>query len=167
MHLRWRVVGQALVHTFLAVEVKVLVQSLLQSWGGIIVQHVCVLALHAAPQTFDENVVRRPPSAIYANPDTGPARTPMKTSTCSGQVVHGFHAKATIDSGALRKLDAMPPEWVADMARNRWTTSIGISGRHGLDYAGAELKRQGKREEVGAQLNCAPTSTTCFSSPAR
>jgi len=29
----------------------------------------------------------------------------------------------------------MPPEQVVGMARNGWTASIGITGRHGPDYA--------------------------------
>ena len=32
-------------------------------------------------------------------------------------------------------MDAMPPEQVVGMARNGWTASIGIAGRHGPDYA--------------------------------
>jgi hypothetical protein len=33
------------------------------------------------------------------------------------------------------KLDVMLPEPVVGMARNGWTASIGIDGRHGPDYA--------------------------------
>jgi len=35
-------------------------------------------------------------------------------------------------------VDAMPPEQVVGMARNGWTASIGITGRHGPDYALSE-----------------------------
>jgi hypothetical protein len=33
------------------------------------------------------------------------------------------------------KVGDMPPKQVVGMARNGWTTSIGIAGRHGPDYA--------------------------------
>jgi hypothetical protein len=49
--------------------------------------------------------------------------------------VHGFQTKATTDSGAPGKLDAMPSERVDGMLQNRWTASIGIDGRHSPDYA--------------------------------
>jgi hypothetical protein len=39
------------------------------------------------------------------------------------------------DSGGPEKVDAMPLERVVGMARNEWTASIGIDGRHGPDYA--------------------------------
>jgi hypothetical protein len=39
------------------------------------------------------------------------------------------------DSDTPKKVDAIPSELVVGMARNRWTASIGINGRHGLDYA--------------------------------
>jgi hypothetical protein len=39
------------------------------------------------------------------------------------------------DSDIPKKVDAMPPELVVGTARNGWTASIGIDGRHGLDYA--------------------------------
>ncbi|MFH1184422.1 MAG: hypothetical protein V1755_05200 [Chloroflexota bacterium] len=42
---------------------------------------------------------------------------------------------ASTDSGVPKKLDAMPLEQVVGMARNRWSASIGIAGRHGPDYA--------------------------------
>jgi hypothetical protein len=45
------------------------------------------------------------------------------------------------DSSGPEKVDAMPSEWVVDMARNEWTASIGIDGRHGPDYAPRLLPR--------------------------
>jgi hypothetical protein len=39
------------------------------------------------------------------------------------------------DSDIPKKVDAMPSELVVGTARNGWTASIGIDGRHGLDYA--------------------------------
>ena len=39
------------------------------------------------------------------------------------------------DSDTAGKVVGMPSEPVVDMARNEWTASIGIGGRHGPDYA--------------------------------
>ena len=39
------------------------------------------------------------------------------------------------DSDELGKVVDMPLERVVGMARNEWTASIGIDGRHGPDYA--------------------------------
>jgi hypothetical protein len=40
------------------------------------------------------------------------------------------------DSGVPEKVDAMSSEQVVGMARNEWTASIGIDGRHGPEHAG-------------------------------
>jgi hypothetical protein len=42
---------------------------------------------------------------------------------------------SSTDSDTPKKVDAIPSELVVGMARNGWTASIGINGRHGLDYA--------------------------------
>ena len=47
----------------------------------------------------------------------------------------GFRSMPSTDSGLPEKMDAMPPEQVVGIARNGWTASIGIDGRHGPDYA--------------------------------
>jgi hypothetical protein len=39
------------------------------------------------------------------------------------------------DSGVPEKVDAMLSEQVVGMARNEWTASIGIDGRHGPEHA--------------------------------
>ena len=39
------------------------------------------------------------------------------------------------DSDELGKVVDMPLERVVGMARNEWTASVGIDGRHGPDYA--------------------------------
>ena len=39
------------------------------------------------------------------------------------------------DSGGPKKVVGMPSERVVGLARNEWTASIGIAGRHGPDYA--------------------------------
>ena len=54
-----------------------------------------------------------------------------------------FRSMAAIDSGDTQKVAAMPPEQVAGMARNGWPTSVGITGRHGPDYA----SEQGEKEK--------------------
>jgi hypothetical protein len=43
------------------------------------------------------------------------------------------------DSGVPEKVDAMLSEQVVGMARNEWTTSIGIDGRHGPEHAPVPL----------------------------
>jgi len=40
------------------------------------------------------------------------------------------------DSDPVGKVVGMPSEQVVGMARNEWTASIGIGGRHEPDYAG-------------------------------
>jgi hypothetical protein len=55
----------------------------------------------------------------------------------------GFRSMPSTDSKPCRppipvfpqKVDAMPSEQVVGMARNGWSASIGIAGRHGPDYA--------------------------------
>jgi hypothetical protein len=42
---------------------------------------------------------------------------------------------SSTDSDTLEKVVGMLSEQVVDMTRNEWTASIGIDGRHGLDYA--------------------------------
>jgi len=49
--------------------------------------------------------------------------------------VRPIRSMASTDSGHPQKMDGMPPEQVDGMARNGWTTSTGIAGRHGPDYA--------------------------------
>jgi len=39
------------------------------------------------------------------------------------------------DSDELGKVVDMPLERVVGMARNEWSPSIGIDGRHGVEYA--------------------------------
>jgi hypothetical protein len=39
------------------------------------------------------------------------------------------------DSGGPEKLDVMLSESMVAMVQNAWSTSIGIDGRHGPDYA--------------------------------
>ncbi len=48
---------------------------------------------------------------------------------------HRFRSMPATDSGDTQKVAGMPPEQVAGMARNGWPTSVGITGRHGPDYA--------------------------------
>ena len=55
--------------------------------------------------------------------------------------VHGFRARATTDSGIPKKLDAILSEQLVGAARNEWTASIGIDGRHDPDYAADEAER--------------------------
>jgi len=43
---------------------------------------------------------------------------------------------SSTDSDSLGKVVGMPSEQVVGMARNEWTASVGIDGRHGPDYAG-------------------------------
>ena len=63
---------------------------------------------------------------------------------------------ASTDSGAPEKLDAMPPEQLVGMARNGWTASIGIAGRHGPDYAAC--RRRGLQADgcvpVAERIQC-------------
>ena len=47
----------------------------------------------------------------------------------------GFQSMPSTDSDELGKVVGMPLEPVVGMARNEWTASIGIDGRHGPDYA--------------------------------
>jgi hypothetical protein len=42
---------------------------------------------------------------------------------------------SSTDSGVPEKVDAMLSEQVVGMARNEWTASIGIDGRHGPEHA--------------------------------
>jgi hypothetical protein len=53
------------------------------------------------------------------------------------------------DSGGPEKVDAMPLERVVGMARNEWTASIGIDGRHGPDYAIGNCSRSGACKRYG------------------
>ena len=54
------------------------------------------------------------------------------------------------DSGLAEKVDAMPPELVVGMARNGWTASIRITGRHGPDYAADSTVH--RRDSTSTQL---------------
>jgi hypothetical protein len=68
--------------------------------------------------------------------DTAPLLSELRYSVqIPEHAVHWFRIKATTDSDVVEKLDAMQSEQLVDMARNRWTASIGIDGRHGPDYA--------------------------------
>ena len=42
---------------------------------------------------------------------------------------------SSTDSDDLGKVVGMPSERVVGMARNEWTASVGIDGRHGPDHA--------------------------------
>jgi len=71
VHLRWRLIAQALVQTLMVVEVEVVMQSRFQLWDRVILHEVDVLVLDRAPQALDENVVQGSAPAVHAHLDAG------------------------------------------------------------------------------------------------
>jgi hypothetical protein len=70
VHLRRRLIAQALVRTLMVVEVEVVMQSRFQLWDRIILHEVDVLVLDRAPQALDENVVQSSAPAIHVSDPT-------------------------------------------------------------------------------------------------
>ena len=69
------------------------------------------------------------------------------------------------DSGVPEKVDAMLSEQVVGMARNEWTASIGIDGRHGPEHANTPLVPHPKLKPLFftscRTVSCEMLSTTC------